>query len=313
MADDHGHGSGGHERPNTHAEHGSREPFIFALVLGTIILIPLTLVFVLELPPIVAVLAMLVLLGVLALAPRIVTIHEYERGVVFLFGKFQYVAQPGWHVVFPAVQSIERVDMRTQVLDIEPQEVITKEDIHLTIDAVAYIRITDAKKVVIEVKDVKHAVTKLLHGELRVHIGNIAMQDVIENMDAINEKLFKALKRVEDEWGIKATNVEMTEVVMPKGIETAFREKLEANEKKQKLEIDAAARKQVLTIVDEATRNMDDKTMAYLYMQTLKHVADGRSTKIVLPMELTDLARKLAKTARGDNLEKLAKKYLGKN
>ncbi len=311
MSNDHGHGSP--KNPGGHAktEHGNREPFIFALVLATIVLIPLTMVFVLELPPAVALLAMLVLLAVLALAPRIHTIKEYERGVVFRFGKFQYVAEPGWHVLFPAFQTIERVDMRTQVLDIEPQDVITKEDIHLTIDAVAYIRITDAKKAVIEVKDVNHAVTKLLHGELRVQIGNLPMQDVIENLDSINEKLYKALKRVEEEWGIKASNVEMTNVVLPKGIEAAFREKLEASEKKQRQEIDAAARKQVLTIVNEATRTMDEKTMAYLYMETLKRVADGRSTKIVLPMELTDLAQKLAQTTQGNGLEKLAKKYLG--
>jgi regulator of protease activity HflC (stomatin/prohibitin superfamily) len=312
MTDTQGHGDedAGHEKN----DHGTREPFIFALILATIILIPLLLVFVLDLPASVAVLAMVVLIGVLVLSPRVYVFKEYERGVVFLFGKFQYVAQPGWHLLFPAVQIVEKVDMRTQVLDIDPQEVISKEDIHLTIDAVAYIRITDAQKAVIEVKNIKQAVETLLAGQLRAQIGNLPMQDVIENLDSINEKLYKALKKVEDDWGIKALNVEMTNVVIPKGIENAYREKLEASERKQKLLIDASARKEVLDILNQATSKMDDKTVAYLYMETLKAMADGRSAKIVLPMELTDLAARLAQQSSNKNmLNELAKNYLSGN
>lgn len=290
---------------DSHGSHGKgqtdvpkREPVIFVLLLAAALAIPLGMIFVLNLPPALAVLTLALVALLAVLAPRLYEFKEYERGVVFRLGRFQYVAEPGWHILFPAFQSVEVVDMRTQTLDVEPQDVITKEDIKLRIDAIAYIRIVDAKKAVIEVKDIHHAVSHLLHGELRSQIGRLPMQDVLENMEELNAKLYLALKQVEDDWGMKAINVEMTHIEIPPGLEEAFRKKKEAEEYKEKIEIEASARREAVRILNEATQHMDEKTIAYLYLDTLKRVADGRSSKIILPVELSDLAQGITQSLK---------------
>ncbi|MBI4360304.1 hypothetical protein HY572_00860 [Candidatus Micrarchaeota archaeon] len=307
---DHGRGGGGTKG------HGQdvpkREPVIFVLLLAAALAIPLGMIFVFNLPPALAVFALALIALLAALAPRLYEFKEYERGVIFRLGRFQYVAQPGWHVLFPAFQTVEVVDMRTQTLDVDPQDVITKEDIRLRIDAIAYIRIVDAKKAVIEVKDITNAVSHLLHGELRSQIGRLPMQDVLENMDELNAKLYLALKQVEDDWGIKAINVEITDIELPQGLEDAFRRREEAKQYKEKIEIEAAARREAVRILNEATQDMDEKTIAYLYLDTLKRVADGRSSKIILPVELSDLAQGITRSLknRGVDEKKLAKELV---
>lgn len=280
-----------------------REPIVFVLLLAAALTIPVAMIFIFNLPPVLAVFTLALIALLAALSPRLYEFKEYERGVVFQLGRFKYVAKPGWHLLFPAFQSVETVDTRTQTLDIEPQEVITKEDLKLRIDAIAYIRIVDAKKAVIEVKNLQHAISSLLHGELRSQIGQLPMQDVLENMEGLNAKLYQSLKQVEDDWGLKAINVEITHIELPPGLEEAFRRREEAHQYKEKVEIEAAARREAVRILNEATQSMDEKTLAYLYLDTLKHMADGRSSKIILPVELSELAQSITQRLRGRKLD----------
>ncbi|MBI5226148.1 hypothetical protein HY994_02825 [Candidatus Micrarchaeota archaeon] len=313
MADDHGHG-GGHDAGHGSAGHGKsasgghgnshgaspsttgkREPLIFALILGGILLVPVSLLFILKIPPVLAVLIVAILAIGLLVAPRIQQINEYERGVLFDFGKYRRTLDPGWHWIFPTFQRVETVDMRTQTIDIPPQQVLTKEDIEITIDAVAYFRIVDAKKAVLEIKGLHDSVAHVLQAELRTQIGKIPLQDVLEKSEDINQHLHAQLQQVENDWGIKALNVELTDITLPKELENAFRKKQEALEYKDKLLTEANARRDALNILTTATNAMTDKTMTYLYMETLKKVADGRASKILYPLELTHLATALSR------------------
>ncbi len=333
MADDHGHGGGhatghgdahggshGHGASGGHGKaHGPtsrREPLIFALILGGILLVPIALLFVLRLPVAIALFIVLLLVVAIVLAPRIQEIKEYERGVLFDFGRYKKTLPPGWHWTFPLFQKTEIVDVRTQTIDIPPQEVLTKEDISVTIDAVAYFRIVDPKKSVLEIKDLHGSVAHVLHAELRTQIGKLPLQDVLEKTEDLNQHLFKQLKQVEDDWGIKALNVELTDITLPPELEAAFRKKQEALEYKEKLETESRARREALRILTEATEGMGDRTMTYLYMETLKKVADGRASKIVLPLELSKLAHALSThvAAKGGgplDEEKLAQQLVG--
>ncbi len=330
MAEDHGHGGShgrGHESKGAHGSHGGshghdsvgkREPLIFILILGGILLIPVSMIFVLKLPVSVALLTVLVLLGAAIIAPRIYEVKEYEKGVVFKFGKYERTIGAGWHILFPLFHKIELVDSRTQMLDIPPQEVITKEDLKLNIDAIAYIRIVDAKKAVIEVKDVRAAAATVLHGELVTQIAKLPLQDVLEKIEELNTHLHNQMKKMEDAWGITVVNVEISNIKLPHGLEEAIRKREEAHEYKQKLEIEATARREAIRIVAEATSDLNDSTMAYLYMETLKKMADGRSSKIIYPMELSALAESLGKRLKGgansngsaETLKGLAQAYL---
>jgi len=296
------HGGGhGHASPKAHGPVSRREPLIFALVLGGILLIPIALLFILKLPIAISLIIVLLLLAAIVLAPRIQEIKEYERGVLFDFGRYKKTLPPGWHWTFPLFQKTEIVDVRTQTIDIPPQQVLTKEDIGITIDAVAYFRIVDPKKAVLEVKDLNGSVAHILHGELRTQIGKLPLQDVLEKSEEINQHLQAQLQQVEDDWGIKALNVELTDITLPPELEAAFRKKQEALEYKEKLETESRARSVALRILTEATEGMGDKTLTYLYMETLKKVADGRASKIVLPMELSNLAHALSAHVAGKN------------
>ncbi len=305
MADDHGHGGGhgdSHGQSDAHGEgsakgHGNvgrREPLIFMLLVGGMLLIPVALLFVLKLPLALALAAVIVLLAAAILAPRIQEIKEYERGVQFDFGRYKKTLTPGWHWVFPLFQKVELVDVRTQTIDIPPQQVLTKEDIEITIDAVAYFRIVDPKKATIEIRDLHGSVAHVLQAELRTQIGKLPLQDVLEKTEDLNHHLHAQLQEVENLWGIKAINVELTDITLPKELETAFRRKQEALEYKEKLETETRARREALRILTEATESMGERTMTYLYMETLKRVADGRASKIILPMELSTLASALS-------------------
>lgn len=322
MADDHGHGGGhgdSHGHADSHDGHGTkghgnvgrREPLIFMLLVGGMLLIPVALLFVLKLPLALALTAVIILLAIAILAPRIQEIKEYERGVQFEFGRYKKTLQPGWHWTFPLFQKTELVDVRTQTIDIPPQQVLTKEDIEITIDAVAYFRIVDPKKATIEIRDLHGSVAHVLQAELRTQIGKLPLQEVLEKTEDLNHHLHAQLQEVENLWGIKAINVELTDITLPKELETAFRRKQEALEYKEKLETESKARREALRILTEATESMGERTMTYLYMETLKRVADGRASKIILPMELSTLASALSaqvKTQGGSGLdeEKLA-------
>ncbi|MBI5036929.1 hypothetical protein HZC09_06340 [Candidatus Micrarchaeota archaeon] len=291
-----------------------REPIIFLGLLALVLLIPYAMITVLKVGVAVAIFTLLLIVIIAFLSPRVQEIKEYERGVMFAFGKFDKVLPPGWHVIFPAMHSVERVDTRTQVLDIEPQEVITKEDIKLKIDAVAYIRIIDAKKSVIEVQNIKSAVSSTLHGELRTQIGKLPLQEVLEKTEELNKHLYNQLKQVEDDWGMKALNVEIINIELPPALEAAFRKKQEAIEHKEKIATEATARKEAIRIVNEATKEIDQKTLAYLYLDALKRIADGKSNKILFPIELTHLATVLAgelgKRGKKVDAEDIAKELL---
>lgn len=295
MSNDHGHGESQKGSHSTNSNLATRrEPFIFIGILATALLIPIGLLTVFRVPLPIALLSLLLLVLIGAIFPHLYEFKEYERGVVFRLGKFKNVVGPGWVLLFPSFESFEKVDLRVQILDIEPQEVLTKEDLKITIDAVAYIRITDPKKAVIEVADLKGSIAKLIHGELRQQIGKLPLQDVLERMEDLTGHLFSELKRFEDAWGIKAVNVELEDIKLPSGLEEAFRKKQEALEFRDRVQIEAGARREVLKIVNEAAAVLDDRTITYLYLDTLKRIADGKATKIVFPIELMHLANKLS-------------------
>lgn len=306
------HGNGGHAS-SRHVEPATRrEPLIFVAILAAALLVPVALLTVFRVSLPLALLSLGLFIVIAMLLPRLYEFKEYERGVVFRLGRFHKVVGPGWVLLFPSFESFEKVDLRVQILDIEPQEVLTKEDLKITIDAVAYIRIVDPKKAVIEIKDLKGAIAKLIHAELRQQAGKLPLQDILERMEELNDHVFRELKRFEDEWGIKAVNVELEDIKLPSGLEEAFRKKQESIEFRDRVQIEATARREVLKIVNEAAAGLDDRTITYLYLDTLKRIADGKATKIVFPLELMHLANRLSADVggKGANDSKLAQELI---
>lgn len=253
--------------------------------------------------------------------PMIYEFKEYERAVVLRLGKYNRTVGPGWVWIFPTFERYLPVDLRVQTLDTKPQEVQTKDDVKLKVDVVSFIRVTNPKKVVLEVRDLNNAIVKLLQGEIRLTIGKLDLDQVIEETEEINEHLFEKMKEVEEAWGFMVLRVELETIELPPSLVEARSKAREAKEFKEKVETEASARQVALEILDKAASKLSDKTMTYLYLDALKKVSEGKSNKIIFPLELSRLASNIADTLTPDRkegrkyediLEDLKKAYLEK-
>lgn len=247
-----------------------------------------------------ATLGLVVLIGIGAwVSPELAEFKEYERGVIFRFGRVRKIAGPGWVWFFPRFERYERVDMRTQSIDMPPQETITKDNVKLSVDAIAFWKVKDPLKVILEVRDPQPKLKQLLIASLRQAVAKLTMEQTLGSIDQLNAELSKALKEVATQWGVEVTRVEVQDVKLPEGLSDAMTQRQESEEYKKKVEIDATARKIALDTLDQATSQLSDKTLTYLYIESLKKVADGKSTKILFPLELSKLAHNLSANVGG--------------
>ncbi|MFH1107555.1 MAG: SPFH domain-containing protein [Candidatus Micrarchaeota archaeon] len=268
--------------------------------------------------PFLVILGIAVLVALAYLSPRIKEFKEYERGVMFRFGRFHKVAGPGWVVLFPAFESFTPVDLRTKTIDTGRQQVTTKDNITLTIDAVSYIKIVNPKRAVLEVKDLEASITKVLEAEIRSISGRTTLKELIEEAVTINSQLVIILKRLEDEWGFQVIKAEIESIEIPRDLIDAQTRRKAAEEYKQKLETEALARQVAIETLDKAVSKISDKTLTVLYIDALKKIAQGKSNKIIFPLELTSLAAGLSsklhkgKISYDDALEGLLAAYTEK-
>ncbi|MFH1780195.1 MAG: SPFH domain-containing protein [Candidatus Micrarchaeota archaeon] len=247
----------------------------------------------------------ILVLGILIITffPRYNEFKEYERGVVFRLGKFSRVVGPGFVFLIPYIEKINTVDLRTQILDIKPQEVITQDDLHLEIDAVVYYRISDPRKVIIEIKDHKQAITNLLLSQIRNVVGKMLLEEVLEKTESINLDLYSTIKEVENDWGITTLRVEVQSIEMPKSLVESFKKKREAKEYKEQVETEAQAKQISIELLDRIAKNIDNKTLAILYVDALKQIASGKSNKIIFPLELSSMAASISKAMKGEKTD----------
>ncbi|MFH0922441.1 MAG: SPFH domain-containing protein [Candidatus Micrarchaeota archaeon] len=289
-----------------------RQVTVFVLVIAAAALLVYALI-ASKLPPVLLVLGLFVIAVVLLFFPRLIELKEYERGVFFRLGKFNKVAGPGWIFMFPAIDSFELVDLRTRTIDVAPQKVVTQDNIAIEVDAIVYMRVVDPKKVVIAVKDVQGALTHLLHANIRSVIGKMTLDEVIRKTEEINAALYSTVKDVEKDWGIFTQNIEIQSIELPQGLIAAMQKRKEAGEYKAKLETEAQAREISLDIINRAASKLSDRTMTLLYVDALKIIANGKSNKIIFPLELSRMAAHLADQTGGqfeDTAQSLVKAYM---
>ncbi|MFH0973481.1 MAG: SPFH domain-containing protein [Candidatus Micrarchaeota archaeon] len=261
-----------------------------------------------------------VVLLVVVFYPNYLELQEYERGVLFTLGKFERVVGPGLVVYFPRVQRVKVIDLRTRVVDIPPESVFTKDQIKLQIDALVYLRVVDPAKAVLKVKDYENAITQLMISEIRKSGGRLTAEEVRAKTEEISEGLTATLSEVARDWGISVFKVTLKSVTMPASLVEAMLKKREAEEYKIRVETEANARKRALEILNEGASKLSDTTLSYLYLNALQKISEGKSTKIIFPMELSRFASTLSKrlrdggktikTADRSELEKLALEVL---
>ncbi len=245
----------------------------------------------------------------------IVFLKDFERAVIFRFGKINRVGGPGWAIIIPGAESYRRVDLRAKTYDLERQDVITKDSIELRIDSVIYLKVKDDPESVInsvvKIVDYVKASTLFVTSAIRDKVGSLELSEVISNVEKLNISLKKELERMTDKWGIAVQAVEIKDIQIPRTILDAMHaEKAAVREKLARME-KAKAKEAEIEAVQRASANLTDKTLGYYYIKALEEMSKGKSTKLVFPLEFSRLAKSLGGVADEPKVEQTLDKYKG--
>ncbi|QOW23113.1 MULTISPECIES: slipin family protein [Lysobacteraceae] len=219
-------------------------------------------------------------------------LREYERGVVFQLGRFWKVKGPGLILLVPVVQQMVRVDMRTIVMDVPTQDLITRDNVSVQVNAVVYFRVVDAEKAIIAVEHFYEATSQLAQTTLRSVLGQHELDQLLAERDKLNGDIRAILDKQTDAWGIKVANVEIKHVDINETMVRAIARQAEAERVRRAKIIHAEGEQQAAEKLVEAARIMgaDPRAIQLRYMQTLTEIAGDRTSTIVfpLPMDLVE-------------------------
>ncbi len=224
-------------------------------------------------------------------------LREYERGVVFMLGRFWRVKGPGLVVVVRGVQQMVKVDLRVVVLDVPPQDVITRDNVSVKVNAVVYFRAVDPQRAIIQVENFLAATSQLAQTTLRAVLGKHELDQLLAEREQLNLDVQRILDAQTDAWGIKVTNVEIKHVDLNESMVRAIARQAEAERERRAKVIHAEGELQASRTLLEASRMLaqQPQAMQLRYLQTLTQIAGDKSSTIVfpLPMDLLDaLARR---------------------
>jgi regulator of protease activity HflC (stomatin/prohibitin superfamily) len=227
-----------------------------------------------------------VFVGLLLSAFRV--LREYERGVVFMLGKFYSVKGPGLIILIPIVQQMVRVDLRTIVLDIPTQDLITRDNVSVKVNAVLYFRVVESKPAIINVQDYMEATGQLAQTTLRSVLGQHELDELLAERDKLNEDIQVILDRQTDQWGIKVANVEIKHVDIDESMIRAIAKQAEAERERRAKIIHAAGEEQAAAKLVEAAQllSTQPEAMQLRYLQTLTEIAGEKSSTIVFPLPI---------------------------
>jgi regulator of protease activity HflC (stomatin/prohibitin superfamily) len=226
-------------------------------------------------------------------------LKEYERGVIFFLGRFQRVKGPGLIILIPGLQKMTKVDLRVIVMDVPTQDVISRDNVSVKVNAVIYFRIVDPEKAVIRVANVFEATSQLSQTTLRSVLGQHELDDMLAERDKLNADIQNLLDQRTDNWGIKVANVEIKHVDLDESMIRAIAQQAEAERARRAKVINAEGEKQAATMLSEAAKILasEEQSLQLRYLQTLKEISNERTNTIVFPMplEFVEPIMKLAK------------------
>ena len=227
-------------------------------------------------------------------------LNEYERGVIFTLGRYTGTKGPGIIFVVPFVQRMVKMDLRTIVLDVPTQDVISRDNVSVKVNAVVYFRIVEPDKAVIQVANPFEATSQLAQTTLRSVLGQHELDEMLSQRDKLNIDIQRILDQATDAWGIKVGNVEIKHVDLDETMIRAMAKQAEAERTRRAKVIHAEGEKQAAAMLVDAARAMsaDPRTMQLRYLQTLTDIANDRTSTIVFPLPL-DLIRPLMDLTTG--------------
>lgn len=213
-------------------------------------------------------------------------LREYERGVVFQLGRFWRVKGPGLVLVIPGLQQMVRVDLRTIVLDVPTQDVISRDNVSVKVNAVVYFRVLDAQKAIIQVEDYHVATSQLAQTTLRAVLGKHELDEMLAERERLNVDIQQVLDAQTDAWGIKVANVEIKHVDLDESMIRAIAKQAEAERERRAKVIHAEGELQAPEKLMQAAEMLGRQSgaMQLRYMQTLSNIASDKSSTIVFPL-----------------------------
>ena len=231
----------------------------------------------------------LILLGLL-LFTAFNILKEYERGVIFMLGRYWKVKGPGLIIVIPGIQKMVKVSLRTVVMDVPPQDIITRDNVTVKVNAVIYFRVMDPKKAIIEVEDYLYATSQLAQTTLRSILGQSQLDDLLSKRDEINSQLQKVIDEQTEPWGVKVANVEVKNVDLPQEMQRAIAKQAEAERERRAKVINAMGEFEAAEKLGQAadTIGHHPPALQLRFLQTILDISTDRNTTTFfpLPMEL---------------------------
>ena len=234
-------------------------------------------------------------------------ISEYERGILFQFGKYKKILNPGWNLVLPIIESYQKVDIRTKAVDVPEQDAITKDNVSVRINAVIYYKIFDASKAVIAVERYQYAVSQLAQTTMRNAVGAVSLDELLGEWDKISTEICKIIDEATDPWGIKVENVELKDIKLPEEMQRVIAKVAEAEREKQAVITKSLGEEEAAINLAKAAEIMAS-TPGALHLRTLatlNDVSSDQSNTIIFAVPIEVLR---AFDGTGENVKNIVDK-----
>ena len=217
-------------------------------------------------------------------------INQYQKGVKFMLGKYIGLMEPGWRIVFPIIQSYQKIDLRVKAVDVPDQEAITKDNISVSVNAVIYYKVREANKVVLEVEDFFFAISQLAQTTMRNAVGQVDLDELLSQRDRVSENIRSVIDKASDPWGIKVLNVELKDVILPEEMKRVIGKQAEAEREKRSLIIKAEGEVIAADNMAKAAGTLS-QAEGDLHLRTLQSINDISSDKsntmvFIIPLEV---------------------------
>lgn len=203
-------------------------------------------------------------------------INQYQRGVKFTFGKFTSIMEPGWRIVWPIIQTYQKVDIRTKAVDVPDQNAITRDNVVVKVNAVIYYKVSDSEKAIIEVENFQYAISQYAQTTMRNIVGEVTLDELLSSRDKIAERIREIVDQETDAWGLKVQNVELKDVSLPADMERTIGKQAEAEREKRAVIINSEGELAASQNMAKAAEILS-ATPGALHLRTLQSINDMSS------------------------------------
>jgi regulator of protease activity HflC (stomatin/prohibitin superfamily) len=250
------------------------------------------------------VLIVIVLFAIIILSNAIRILREYERGVVFRLGRLIGVKGPGLILLIPIIDKMVKVSLRTVVLDVPPQDIITEDNVSLKVNAVVYFRVIEPQRAIVQVENYLQATSQLSQTTLRSVLGQSELDDLLSQRDKINQKLQQIIDAHTEPWGVKVSNVEVKQIDLPQEMQRAMAKQAEAERERRSKVIAAEGEFQASQRLSEAAKILavEPSALTLRYLQTLREIATENNSTTIFPVPI-DIMKPFLNNAKDVNLK----------